>query len=218
MGGWPVTIKETPVGAGGCHELGLKSELLDRRVRLKLAGYYNIVTNIQRTTLIATPSGIAGILGNAGKVRIWGLEAELLVVPLEGLQLGATGALTRPKYLDYQDLSGDRRRERFELVPRHSFSLSATYTGDLGFGSLLLRTDYSWQDKMSLNAFNNPANANNAAIIAATTAPASGVLNARDNRDRVTALLVPEPIGFVQGTFREPRTFGVTGTFRFGDR
>lgn len=218
------------------HEVGLKSEFFDRRLRFNAAAYYSRVNDLQRSTLQQVSPGVtATILGNAGKARIWGLELDATAELFEGFTVQATGTVTRPKYLEYADASGDRRQERFESVARNQFSVAATYEHQFDSVHLTLRGDYSWQGKAPLSAYNTPRDPNNAAIVANTTGDAAGVLSARaalgfaddqfevsifgrnltDNRDVVSALYVPG-LNFVSGQLREPRTFGVTGTFRLG--
>ncbi|AYJ85007.1 TonB-dependent receptor (plasmid) [Sphingomonas paeninsulae] len=236
-------------------EVGLKSELFDRRIRLNLAGYYSTVKDIQRSTLVGFADGTTStILSNAGKLRVWGLEGELTAELLTGFRIGATAALTRAKYLEYSevpnrtDLNGDRRDERIEGVPRQTFSLTTTYQRDIGIGALLLRGDYSWTDAFALQPYSSflgdpqgvtidPATGRTVAqeIIKATTSPKQGILSGRvsltvldgaleiaifgrnltNDRSPVTALYVPG-INYVSGQLREPRTFGISGTFRFG--
>ena len=127
-----------------------------------------------------------------------------------------------------------------------TFSLAATYTRDLDFGRLLLRADYSWQDDTPLaSALNLLALAPNStlgaidpAYVAATTQPAGGVLNARaslgfaddrfelalfgrnlTNRQEINnSLTFALPLGALAQQTREPRTFGVTGSWRVGER
>ncbi len=90
--------------------------------------------------------------------------------------------------------------------------------------------DYAWRDEY----FNSEIVTTDAALRKAITSPESGVLNARagldfengfelsvwgrnilDNRDTQTALYVGS-FGYVSGQSREPATYGVTGTYRFG--
>lgn len=162
------------------HEAGLKSEFFDKRVRLNLSGYYTLVKDIQRTTLQNVAPGVtASILANAGKARFYGVEAELTARLFEGFTVSATGALTRPKYLEYADLNGDRRQERFDSVSREQFSFSGDYDHEFDTARLRLHADYSWQGKQALNQYNTPTDPNNATIIAGTTAPNTGILSAR---------------------------------------
>ena len=66
-------------------EVGVKTELFDRRLRLNLAGYYNtykdLAVNIPLTN--APPGTFASVVGNAGKVKYTGfeLEAQAVITP-----------------------------------------------------------------------------------------------------------------------------------------
>lgn len=223
------------------YEIGFKSEFMDRRVRLNAAIYQTDVSDIQRSTLIATAPippatvpGTATILGNAGKARVRGGEIELQAVIADGFTITATGALTDPEYIRYSDLSGDRSFERFVGISKRQFSLAADYVRDVGSDSRLrLHVDYSWRSAQNLSEYNWAPNPQNAAIIAATTAPAQGLLGARatleigdsyevavwgrniaNDRSNVSALAVL-PLGYIQATPNEPATYGVTATIKF---
>lgn len=175
------------------YEVGMKGEFFDRRARLNIAAYQTNVKDIQRSTLIANPSGAgasATVLGNAGEARFRGVEAELNVLIFEGLTLSLNGALVDPKYLDYSDLTGDRSFERFDSVAEEQFGVAADYSRDIGGAKLKLHADYAWTGKTPTAPYfwaGNPAtsttaavpNSQNEAIVAATTRPAQGFLGAR---------------------------------------
>jgi iron complex outermembrane receptor protein len=58
-------------------EVGIKTELLDHRVRLNADYYHTFYSNVQQTELLATPSGLITDVYNAGKANINGVEGEL---------------------------------------------------------------------------------------------------------------------------------------------
>ncbi|MBS0474234.1 MAG: TonB-dependent receptor [Proteobacteria bacterium] len=64
------------------YEVGLKSELFNRRVRFNLAGFYNEYKDLALTVPItnAAPGTFATRVTNAGKVTYTGIEAELTAV------------------------------------------------------------------------------------------------------------------------------------------
>ncbi len=222
------------------YEAGLKAEFLDNRLRFNLAGYLTDVKNIQRTTFVTVILGgvatNATILGNAGKARFKGIEAELTARLFDGFTLAATGGITDPKYIQYRDAASglDRRSERFTSVPKYTFSLAGNYDRDFDWGRLRARVDYSWQSKSATDPYFDADNPQNAAIVAATTEPARGLLGARlgvsfdddryevavfgrnitNNRDTVVGLVVA-PLGYVDSMQREPATYGITGTVKF---
>jgi len=217
------------------YEIGFKGEFLDRRIRLNLAAYTTDVKNIQRSTLIAQPGGgglTATILGNAGKARFRGIEADFQAVVAEGFRISASGALIDPKYIRYADLSGDRSFERFESVSKSQFTLAADYSTEVGPAKVNARVDYSWVGKQATGGYNFPANPANAQIVAALTRPSQGLLGARlsadfgsyelavfgrnltNDRSYVNNLLVA-PVGYISGTRYEPATYGISGTYKF---
>jgi len=147
------------------HEVGVKTEQFDRRLRFNLAAYYNRVSDIQRSTLVTFINPLTGgqgqatIVGNAGKVRNYGGEAEATALLFDGFRLSGTVSYTKPKYLEYlgKTASGaivDRRAERFEQVPEWTASLTANYERELEFGKLNLNANYAWQGKTALGTFN----------------------------------------------------------------
>jgi iron complex outermembrane receptor protein len=79
------------------YEVGLKSELLDRRLRANLAAYYMDYKDLQIQTF---QDGVQRF-ENAGKARIWGWEAEFTAVPTDGLTLEANFGYQNFKYKEY---------------------------------------------------------------------------------------------------------------------
>lgn len=75
-------------------EVGLKTELFDRRLRLNLAGFHTSYKDIQLNEQI----GISPTLVNAGDARIWGAEAEAEAVLGNGLSFNAAVGYTNAKY------------------------------------------------------------------------------------------------------------------------
>jgi len=221
------------------YEAGLKSEWLDRRLRLNGAIYRTDVEDIQRTTNIVLPTGLpTTIISNAGKARFTGVELESTFAITPELLVSASYGHVSPKYIVYRDALGDRRQERFQSVAKNSFTVSGSYTHAMPIGELNIQASYSWLDKIPQTDYNNPANPENAAILRVTTAPAAGILNARvslnvqdagwevalygrnltDNQRPSFVAFLPPPIAWAAVNYREPRTFGIEATYHFGNR
>lgn len=79
------------------YEVGLKSELLDRRLRVNLAGFYTDYQDLQVQTFI---NGVQRF-ENAGKARIYGFEAEVDAAPVQGLSLGGSLGYQNFRYKEY---------------------------------------------------------------------------------------------------------------------
>ena len=85
------------------YELGLKTQLLDRRVTLNLAGFWTDVKNFQATVNNGQITVIRGYLANAGKVRTRGVEVDFSARPTDQLSVYASGAFTDAKYVRFQN-------------------------------------------------------------------------------------------------------------------
>lgn len=79
------------------YELGLKTELFDRRLRANFSAYLMDYKDMQIQTF---QDGVQRF-ENAGKARIWGWEAEFTAVPTDGLTLEANVGYTNFKYKEY---------------------------------------------------------------------------------------------------------------------
>ena len=82
------------------YEIGLKTDLFDRRVRLNLAGFFNDFKDAQLTLLSCPQFGGPGpcaLPQNAGNAHVKGVEAELFARPIEGLQFDASAS-----YIDWK--------------------------------------------------------------------------------------------------------------------
>lgn len=113
-----------------------------------LSGFYNNFQDMQLQVSFVDTNGIAPNLPsgpavvNAGKARIWGLEAEAMISPFEGLSLQASYAYLNTKLLRFiqPDLSTQPvggynlvastpvQGSRLQFTPDHKLSLTANYT------------------------------------------------------------------------------------------
>ena len=85
------------------YEVGLKTQFLDRRVTLNLAGFWTDVGNYQATVTNGQLGVIRGYLANAAKVRTRGIEIDATARPLDALSLYASGAFTDARYVKFTD-------------------------------------------------------------------------------------------------------------------
>jgi iron complex outermembrane receptor protein len=102
-GGYNVRSNSPVIGPGpydqevqSSFEIGLKSDLLDRRLRVNLSAFHNTIKNLQRD--VSRPFPVVGnvqVTSNVGTARIQGVEAEVTIVPASGWLIGMNGG-----YLD----------------------------------------------------------------------------------------------------------------------
>ncbi|MGV7121497.1 TonB-dependent receptor [Sphingopyxis sp. 550A] len=154
------------------YEIGAKLDLLDRRLRLNLAGYHAIYEDIQRSTSIQPPVGSATTLvTNAAKAKINGVEAEITAQPTDALTLNVNASYTDASYSSFADpIIGDRSDERFP-VPRWTLATNLTYQLPTSIGDLKFIAGWNWRSATSLR----PA----ALVQSSVTQKAYGLVDAR---------------------------------------
>ncbi|UVO49434.1 TonB-dependent receptor [Sphingomonas sp. SUN019] len=94
------TVKPESVNA---FELGLKTQLLDRRVTFNIAGFWTEIEDYQATVTNGQLGVLRGYLANAGKVRTRGVEIDSAFRPFDGLNIYANAAFTDAKYVRFVD-------------------------------------------------------------------------------------------------------------------
>jgi iron complex outermembrane receptor protein len=136
------------------YELGVKSELFDRRVRLNVAAFTSDYKNIQKSTIVFTSTGTSvSAIANAATATIRGVEAELLARITTDFQVDATATYTDAFYRSFPvrnaagAITGDRSDEPFE-IPKYTFSAGARYSHDLPVGRAIARLDWYWRDDL----------------------------------------------------------------------
>jgi iron complex outermembrane receptor protein len=131
------------------YEVGLKTDLFDRRLRVNLAGFRSGYKGIQKSIIYASPFPpfTSTVVQNAASARIYGLEAEITAKPTDALTLRATGAMLDAKFNKYVDgLGRDLSDLKFNLTPKWTYTLSAGYDVPVEGGPLHLQVDWVWQD------------------------------------------------------------------------
>jgi iron complex outermembrane receptor protein len=147
-------------------EVGVKSDLLDRRLRFNVAAYRTDYQDIQRSAIVGGVDGAATtIIRNAAEATIQGVELAATWAPVDQLTFVATGNYFDAEYDKWPDLVPDAGGD---LVPidrsptpftgsEWTYSLSARWDQALTFGLLSVTVDYYWQDDALLSADLNHA-------------------------------------------------------------
>lgn len=84
------------------YEVGIKSELFDRKLRLNVSAFYYNVKDLQ--VAFSSSFGISSVQ-NAAAARMYGLDFDLLASPVRNLQLRAGLNLLNSKYKSYSNAS-----------------------------------------------------------------------------------------------------------------
>jgi iron complex outermembrane recepter protein len=161
------------------YELGFKSELFDRHLRLNVALFYDQFDDVQRTTVVATPSGgVATYATNAAKATVKGIEAEGTLLLGSSFAINFAAGYTDAKYKTYIDpILGDLSAAKFPNTPEFTGNIGGEYKADVGIGELKLRADYSYVTKVNFTGA--PALVRGINLADIVTEPGYGLLNLR---------------------------------------
>ena len=152
------------------YEIGLKSYLFDRRVRMNISAYYNKYDSLQLQLSYCpdfAPQTIpilnrrCAMNANVGNADIKGFEAETEIHPVRNALIDASVSYIDFVYtsLDTPTLkTGIRLTDKPVYVPAWKFNIGAQYKYEIGkAGSFTPRFDVSYLDKQQTNLINNPA-------------------------------------------------------------
>jgi iron complex outermembrane receptor protein len=156
------------------YEAGLKSDLLNRTLRVNVTGFHAITKDLQVNRSVPVPGegGLQQLQDNAGTMKVTGVELEATLVPTDGMSIFLSGAYTDARYTFIRPQTGVPAAAQITTAtqpvrtPPIAFTLGAIYdapvagmNGSLG-GSLVGRyTDPFW----TTNA-NTPGSRTNSSV------------------------------------------------------
>ena len=136
-------------------EIGSKMSLLDQRMFLNLAYFYNKYEDIQLSvfTSFTLPNGAQSFFGdftNAGKGTVQGLEVEYQWLPTVNWLISGNLAWLDAKYDEYMDRGVNvAKQQKFTNAPEFSGALNVEYRTDLASGgNLSARVGYAYQSEV----------------------------------------------------------------------
>lgn len=154
------------------YEGGVKTDLLDRRLRINASIFRYDYSDLQVQSLIA-PGVVA--IRNATDARVTGGELEITARPVDMLTLTASYAYLDASYRDFTTasvpnqlipyLTGDPRfnpatrtynasGNRLNAAPKSQFTGSAQFNFDLAGGTAFVRGDYYYQSRVHYDPSN----------------------------------------------------------------
>ena len=126
------------------YEAGLKSELLDRRLRLNLAAFFNDYSDIQLDTLLASGSIVQL---NVAEAEVRGLEVEFEAAITDAFKVYGFASLIDDEITKVAPTAaalGVRVGSRLNDIAQQQFSLGGEYTWVLaGLGDLQARATWT---------------------------------------------------------------------------
>ncbi len=141
-------------------EVGLKTDLLDGKLRMNLAAFFNDYTDMQRfvisTLLIDGEVKAINNVENVGGAEVMGFEAEVTWLATESLTLIGNLGLMSNDIKEYNGLDVDNdgvpdpelaKDNELALIPEVTYNLAIAYDIPLPIGELSLRSDYAYTGK-----------------------------------------------------------------------
>jgi iron complex outermembrane receptor protein len=140
------------------YEIGLKTDLWDRRLRLDTAAYYYHYKDIQVSNFL---SGSIAYY-NGAVAEIYGLDADFKALVTENLTLTAGVSYIHDRYTDFPDaqfyipnpviggntiVTQSANGNRLPLTPDETFNFSGDYRHPLPAGSLALNVTYLYSTR-----------------------------------------------------------------------
>lgn len=216
------------------YEVGLKSELFDRTIRLNLAAFYNDYTDQQISSIYRyeDENGVSlngNSILNAASSTIYGFEAELVAAPTDNLTINASLAYLSAEYDEFDYIAPDGNTydlngESLQNAPEWGGSISATYEAQVGPGTMTSNIGVRYQDTKYYTAILNTPRSE----IQATTFVDASVdwtpdsdqwtisLWARNLADKRYISVSYDSPGYAALVgYHNPREVGGTFTFRF---
>ncbi len=196
------------------YEVGLKTDLFDRRVRLNIAAFKNDYKNIQLPLITCASLGSnapCGARQNAGDGKINGFEVELTASPVSGFDIDASLSHLTGHYSKIDPRVGNAILLTDPIVsPNWKWSAGVQYQANLGSaGSITPRFDISRTSKASLGRLTGggPIDYN----------PGTTLANARltwrnSDEDVSVSLEVQNLFDQYYNPFRFAAVYGFTGT------
>lgn len=201
------------------YEAGLKTDLLDRRLRLNAAVFHYDYSDLQVQAFI-TP-GVADIT-NAANARVRGLEVELTAKPISAVEFGGTIAYLDAKYSRYLaapvgTTTVNASGNRLNSAPDFSYSAFGQYTHAMGGGSeLYLRGEYNRTGRQFFTPDNNAIQTQAAYSLVNASIGYTGaggkwqvIAYGRNLADTEFVTTTASFTGAISGRVGEPRTYGL---------
>jgi outer membrane receptor protein involved in Fe transport len=120
-------------------EIGAKTALMDRRLRLDGAVYFYAYENFQTTV----QEGTRFIVTNAGEAESYGFEGQVFYAATPDLDLFATYGFNHSRFGN-----GIYEGNSFRLSPDHMASVGAVGRGRAGAGAFEIQPSYTWQSEV----------------------------------------------------------------------
>lgn len=204
------------------YEVGVKSDLFDRLMRVNAAVFYSDYSNIQFRVRLPNVT----FIDNAAKSRVQGFETEVVVAPAEGFTFNFGLGYTDAKYTAVEPGSPVTTRNKFVETPPWTVSVGSEYAMPINAASdLIAHVDYAYRTTTQHDLANNPLLAQdpygllNARLTYENTAGGWSVslfgTNLTDERYFLGGIDFSSSLGWADVQYARPREWGATFSYSF---
>lgn len=214
-------------------ELGVKSELLNNRLRLNAAVFYNDYTDIQTAQSELGTGGASSRIVNAGQATIKGIELDVVAVPIDGLTVDLSYGYLDAKHDEFLErnpvtdqLEDISHLTSIPMAPRNTASLGVQYDFEpMRFGALSTRIDVSYRDSVDMHPYLNQWTSSGSRTLVNGRISLNDIrIGCCDDKSRLRVSLWGRnlaneeyvnfgidfgSLGFAGVTMGEPRTYGI---------
>lgn len=207
-------------------EVGLKSDLLDRRLRFNATAFYSNYKDMQVNVIRPVGLSFINTIDNAAKSRIKGVELEAVAEPAEGLVFNGAVGYADAEYRKLDPGVTFTIDSKLIETPKWTANVGMQYGFAVGnLGQLTLRGDYFYRSRVYHDVFNSELIAQpgyslvnaRATLLTANDAVEIAVFGANltnktYNLFGVNALT---SLGIASVQYARPREWGVEAKYRF---
>jgi iron complex outermembrane receptor protein len=198
-------------------ELGLKTLLLDHRLRLNTAIFYDKYSDIQ----VLLTEGASVVIQNAAKATVYGLEEDVQAAVTTHWSLQGSLGYLHNEYNNWSDSLGSYTWRKLQDAPEWTANIASAYETHVASGAgVRFTTNVAFMSWMFLDAANSPVlRAPSRTLLDASVfylAPSGrwdlGVegKNLSDQRVLTSGYNGLAFFGYAEGTYTPPRRFWLT--------
>lgn len=141
------------------YEAGFKSDLFDRRLRLNASGFYTDFSNMQLVvgscdTLSPFPGAPCSQTTNGGNSKLWGVEIEATIRPVDGMTIDLSGSFLNFKYKSVNPLTGIPLGDQLPFLAKNKVAAGIQYEIPALGGKVIPRIDVDYRSAFETEPVN----------------------------------------------------------------
>lgn len=142
------------------YEIGAKTEFWGKRLRVNASGFYYDYSNLQVFQIITRDGIPTQTFNNAASARLYGVDADITVAPIKGLEVSLGGEYLNSEYQSYVSEGENLSGNRLPSAPRWSLTGIVSYDTPLDgvkgaeLGTLNASLDTSYRSLIYFDSHN----------------------------------------------------------------